>query len=66
MTVQIMIVEDDLKLREQYRTLIQERNTLSLVAETDSVDDALCILQTSEIDAMILDLELPEEVGYYY
>lgn len=39
MTVQIMIVEDDLKLREQYRTLIQERNTLSLVAETDSVDE---------------------------
>lgn len=63
MTVQIMIVEDDLKLREQYRTLIQERNTLSLVAETDSVDDALRILQTSEIDAMILDLELPGGSG---
>ena len=26
MTVQIMIVEDDLELRDQYRTLIQGRN----------------------------------------
>ena len=32
MTVQIMIVEDDLELRDQYRTLIQGRNTLSLAA----------------------------------
>lgn len=63
MTVQIMIVEDDLELRDQYRTLIQGRNTLSLAAETDSVDEALCILQSMEIDAMILDLELPGGSG---
>ena len=63
MTVQIMIVEDDLELRDQYRTLIQGRNTLSLAAETDSVEEALRILQTMEIDAMILDLELPGGSG---
>lgn len=28
MTVQILLVEDDLELRDQYRALIQERNTL--------------------------------------
>lgn len=63
MTIQIMIVEDDLELRDQYRTLIQGRNTLSLAAETDSVEEALRILQTMEIDAMILDLELPGGSG---
>lgn len=63
MTVQIMIVEDDLELRDQYRTLIQGRNTLSLAAETDSVDEALRILRSIEIDAMILDLELPGGSG---
>lgn len=31
MTVQIMIVEDDLKLREQYRTLIQEALSQQMV-----------------------------------
>lgn len=63
MTVQILLVEDDLELRDQYRTLIQGRNTLSLAAETDSVEEALRILQTMEIDAMILDLELPGGSG---
>ena len=46
MTVQIMIVEDELELRDQYRTLIQGLNTLSRAAETDSVDEALRILQS--------------------
>lgn len=63
MVVQIMIVEDDLDLRDQYRTLIQGRNTLRLVAETDSVEEAIRTLQTMEIDAMILDLELPGGSG---
>ena len=63
MTVQILIVEDDLELREQYRALIQGRTTLRLVAETESVEDAIRILQTDEIDAMILDLELPGGSG---
>ena len=61
--IQIMIVEDDQILREQYRTLIQGRNKLSLVAETDNGDEAFGILQTREIDAMILDLELPGGSG---
>ena len=63
MTVQILIVEDDLELRDQYRTLIQDRNALRLVAETESADEAVRILQTEEIDAMILDLELPGGSG---
>lgn len=63
MTVQILIVEDDIDLRDQYRTLIRERNSLSLAAETDSVEEALRILQAMEIDAMILDLELPGGSG---
>lgn len=63
MTVQILIVEDDLELRDQYRSLIQDRTTLRLVADTDSVEEAIRILQTNEIDAMILDLELPGGSG---
>ena len=50
MTVQILIVEDDIDLRDQYRTLIRERNSLSLAAETDSVEEALRILQAMEIE----------------
>lgn len=63
MTVQILLVEDDLELRDQYRALIQERNTLRLVAETENVEESIRILQTDEIDAMILDLELPGDSG---
>lgn len=63
MSVNILIVEDEEEYRENYRRLIQDRNTLSLAAETDSVEEALRILQAVKIDAMILDLELPGGSG---
>ena len=50
MTVQILLVEDNLELRDQYRALIQERNTLSLVAETENVEEAIRILQTDLLE----------------
>lgn len=63
MSIRIMIVEDEREIREEYRMLIHNSATLQLVAETDSEEDAIYILETTPIDAMILDLELQKGSG---
>ncbi len=61
--IRIMVVEDEPEVREEYRLLIERRNMLQLVAETDRQEDALKLLESIPIDALILDLELPQGSG---
>lgn len=63
MSIRIMIVEDDKETREEYRMLIHNSARLQLVAETDSEEEAIHILETTLIDALILDLELQKGSG---
>lgn len=63
MSIRIMIVEDEKETREEYRMLIHNSARLQLVAETDSEDDAIHILEATSVDAMILDLELKKGSG---
>jgi len=66
MSVRVMVVEDEKEVRDEYRKLIEESNTLHLIAETDSSEEALQILETTRIDAILLDLELPKGSGVLF
>ena len=63
MSVRIMVIEDEKETREEYRMLIHERTALQLIAETDNPQEAIHILGSTPIDALILDLELPKGSG---
>ncbi len=63
MSVRIMVIEDERETREEYRMLIRNRTALQLVAETDNPQEAVRILESTPIDAIILDLELPKGSG---
>lgn len=63
MSVRVMVLEDEKETREEYRRLIRERGKMQLVAETDSPEEALELLEIMYIDALILDLELPKGSG---
>lgn len=66
MNVRVMVVEDEAEVREKYRKLISGHPMLHFVAETDNVNEALHILQTETIDAVILDLEMPQSSGIIF
>lgn len=63
MCVRVMVVEDEVEVLEEYRTLIGKRSMLELVAETDNQEEALQLLESIPVDALILDLELPQGSG---
>lgn len=63
MCVRVMVVEDEAEVLEEYRALIGKRSMLQLVAETDNQDEALQLLENIPVDALILDLELPQGSG---
>lgn len=60
--IRIMIVEDR-ENREEYRALLKKHTKLRLVAESDNQEESLKILQETQIDAMILDLEIQNGSG---
>lgn len=63
MSIRVMVVEDEKDVRDEYRLLIRESVTMRLVAETDDTDEALRMLESTAIDALILDLELRKGSG---
>ena len=66
MNVRVMVVEDEAEVREKYRKLISGHPMLHFVAETGNANEALHILQTETIDAVILDLEMPQGSGIIF
>lgn len=63
--VRLLIVEDDKDICEEYKKIIENHIMLQFIGQTGSQDEALEILQTENIDAVILDLELPDGSGIF-
>ena len=60
----VLIVEDEVEVREEYKRLMKEKHPgLCLAGETDDTREALRILQSTTVDAVILDLELGGDFG---
>jgi len=60
----IIIVEDNDLYRAALQDLINAQETLEVVAETDSGEEALKIIRQFPADLVLLDLRLPEKSGY--
>ena len=61
MTSTVLVVEDELKIRELVRRYL-EREALSVLT-TGSGAEALTMLETQEVDLIVLDLNLPDVTG---
>ena len=61
--VEIMLVEDEPEVREDYRRAIALFPVMSLVYGTDSERQAMDYLETHNVDVIILDIELREGDG---
>ncbi len=61
MTVTVLVVEDELKLRDLVRRYLERENWT--VVTTGSGAEALSILERGGIDLMVLDLNLPDVTG---
>ncbi|MEP7114647.1 MAG: response regulator transcription factor [Ilumatobacteraceae bacterium] len=61
MTATVLVVEDELKIRELIRRYL-EREALSVLT-TGSGAEALTMLETQQVDLIVLDLNLPDVSG---
>ncbi len=61
MTATVLVVEDELKIRELVRRYL-EREALSVLT-TGSGAEALTMLETRDVDLIVLDLNLPDVSG---
>ena len=61
MTATVLVVEDELKIRELVRRYL-EREALSVLT-TGSGAEALTMLETQQVDLIVLDLNLPDVSG---
>lgn len=67
MDTRILIVEDEVEIREGYKRLMREKyHSLRLAGETDDVQEALRIVQTIPVDVILLDLELGGSNGIIF
>ena len=56
--IKVLVVEDEETVRQEYQEVIKKHDKLFLAAETGVQEEALLILETGQIDAVILDLEI--------
>lgn len=59
MTIRVLITDDHAVFRSGLHALLDKEEGIEVVAEAGSGMDALKILQTQEVDVLLLDLSLP-------
>lgn len=64
MSLNVMVVDDEPLARNSITTLLAQDADFNLVAEADSVKDALQILQEKQLDLVFLDIRLPDGNGF--
>lgn len=63
--IKILMVEDDEMVCDSFEIAIKNNAEFSLVNKTGKQNEAMNILQTMEVDVMLLDLELEEGDGIH-
>jgi two-component system chemotaxis response regulator CheB len=54
-----MIVDDSLTVRTVFSRMIDRENDLAVVADADTAEKALLALRSTDVDVILLDLEMP-------
>ena len=57
--VRVMLVDDSLTVRTVFSRMIQREDDLAVVAEAGTAEKALFALRSTEVDVILLDLEMP-------
>lgn len=62
----ILIVDDEINSRELLETLLNKycNSAISSVKTSNSVDDALELINKNKVDLLFLDIEMPEKNGF--
>ena len=58
-TVRVMLVDDSLTVRTVFSRMIDQEDDLAVVAEAGTAEKALFALRTTQVDVILLDLEMP-------
>lgn len=57
--VRVMIVDDSITVRTVFTRMIDKEDDLAVVAQAGTAEQALMTLRSTEIDVILLDLEMP-------
>jgi two-component system LytT family response regulator len=63
-SIRTVIVEDEVIARDQLVQLLQEEPDIQIVAACDSGASAIAVLQSTAVDLVFLDLEMPGMSGF--
>src|SRR5690606_16888478 len=58
-TIRVMIVDDSLTVRTVFSRMIDREADLAVVADADTAEKALLALRSTDVDVILLDLEMP-------
>ena len=58
-TIRVMIVDDSLTVRTVFSRMIDREDDLAVVADADTAEKALLALRSTDVDVILLDLEMP-------
>lgn len=58
-TIRVMIVDDSLTVRTVFSRMINREHDLAVIADADTAEKALLALRTTDVDVILLDLEMP-------
>jgi len=62
--LQVIIVDDERLARNALRSLLEERKDVRIIAEADTVPDALEKIETHKPDLIFLDIQMPGATGF--
>ncbi|RUO38927.1 DNA-binding response regulator [Aliidiomarina taiwanensis] len=62
--LRVAIVDDSRLARLELKEQLQDFSDLTVVGEAASVEDALTLLQSTEVDLLLLDIDLPDGDGF--
>jgi len=58
-SVRVMIIDDSLTVRTVFSRMIDREADLAIVAQAGTAEQALMILRSTDVDVILLDLEMP-------
>ncbi len=61
--IKVAIVEDDLEIRQMYKTLINESDNMVCVGEFEGSQETVDDLANSSVDVILMDVDMPKMNG---
>jgi two-component system LytT family response regulator len=59
-----LLVDDERLARKELRSMLDEHENVEVIAEAESIEQAIQFIQTKSPDVVFLDIQLPGETGF--